>query len=181
MARIVLGVCASAAIHKSCELASRLSKDGHEVRTVLTPNAAKLIAPQLYEALTGQPAACSEWDERRRGAMDHIEWARFAQVLLVAPASADAIGRLAHGLADDFLSTIALALDPQKPRLLAPAMNPVMLAAPAVQRNLATLTADGWTIIAPGAGRMACGESGLGRLAEVDELVAAVSAVLPRA
>jgi phosphopantothenoylcysteine decarboxylase/phosphopantothenate--cysteine ligase len=113
--------------------------------------------------------------------MDHIEWARFAQVLLVAPASADAIGRLAHGLADDFLSTIALALDPQKPRLLAPAMNPVMLAAPAVQRNLATLTADGWTIIAPGAGRMACGESGLGRLAEVDELVAALSAVLPRA
>lgn len=178
MARILLGVCASAAIHKSCELASRLAKDGHEVRAILTPNAAKLVAPQLYEALTGQRAACSEWDERRGGAMDHIEWARWGELLVVAPASADALARLAHGLADDFLSTAALAFEPRKPRLLAPAMNPTMLAAPAVQRNLATLKVDGWRIVEPGSGRMACGETGPGRLAEVDELVAAVAAAL---
>ncbi len=178
MSRILLGVSASAAIHKACDVASKLAQEGHAVRAVLTRRAAELVAPQLFEALTGERAYQDEFGPRRESAMDHIALARWAELTLVAPASADLVGRLAHGLADDLLTTLALALDPGVPRLLCPAMNPVMLASPPVRRNLVALETDGWRILSPGSGHMACGEAGPGRLMEPADIAARVREVL---
>jgi phosphopantothenoylcysteine decarboxylase/phosphopantothenate--cysteine ligase len=178
MSRVLLCCGASVSIYKACDLASRLTQAGHEVRVALTENAARLVSPQLFAAVTGQPAATTEWGHERSTAMDHIEWARWAQVAVVAPASADLAARLALGIANDLVTSIALALDPAVPRVLCPAMNPTMLAAAAVQRNLATLASDGWSILAPGEGHLACGEVGAGRLAEPDAIAVAVEAAL---
>ena len=179
MSRILLAAGASAALHKSCDLASKLSQAGHEVRALLTPRAAQLINPQLFEALTGQPAAVDEFGPNRQGAMDHIELARWAEMMLVAPCSADLMARLALGLAGDLLTTVNLAMELSVPRVLCPAMNPVMWQAPSVQRHLATLQGDGWKLLEPGAGHMACGEAGQGRMAEPEEIVAALAEYLP--
>lgn len=174
MTRILLGVGASAALHKGCDLASKLSQAGHEVRVVLTPSAAKLIAPQLFEAVTGQPAQVDEFGDQRRGAMDHIELSAWGQLLLVAPATADLVARLALGLAGDLLGTVAVAFDTARPRLIAPAMNPRMLASPPIARHLETLQGDGWRVLAPGSGHMACGDAGPGRLPEPEAIVAEI-------
>lgn len=178
MARIVLGAAASVAVYKSVDLASKLTQAGHSVRAVLTPRAAKLISPQLFAAVSGEPASVDEFSAERRGAMDHIELATWAELMLVAPCSAGTLARLALGLAEDLLSTVALALPAGRPRLVSPAMNPHMLASAPVQRNLATLRADGWSVIEPGAGHMACGVDGQGRLPEPAELVRAVEQAL---
>ncbi len=180
MSRVLLGVSASVALYKACDLASRLTQEGHEVRTVLTARAAELVSPQLFEAVTGQPAATSEFGPARRGAMDHIELARWAELLLVAPCTADLAARLAQGIADDLLCTAALATRAETPRLLAPAMNPTMLASPPVRRNLARLVEDGWALIEPERGHVACGEEGAGRLAEPAEIVRRVAEALAR-
>jgi phosphopantothenoylcysteine decarboxylase/phosphopantothenate--cysteine ligase len=148
------------------------------VRCLLTPRAAELVSPQLFEALTGEPAAVSEFGAARHGGMDHIELARFAEVFVAAPASADLVGRLALGLAGDLVTTVALALAPEVKRFLCPAMNPHMLAAGPVARNLETLRRDGWRIVEAGAVRLACGDEGRGRLAEPEEIVAALRAAL---
>lgn len=178
MSHVLLAAGASVAVYKACDLASKLTQAGHEVRAVLTPRAGELVSPQLFAAVTGQPAATTEWGPERRGAMDHIDLARWADVVVVAPCSADLAGRLAQGLANDLVTTVCLALDPEVPRLLCPAMNPRMLAHPAVRRNLATLRGDGWIFVEPGTGHMACGEAGAGRLAEPAEIVARVLEVL---
>ena len=174
MARILLCASASVAVYKACDLASKLTQDGHQVRCVLTPAAARLISPQLFEAVTSQSAQSSEFGPERRGAMDHIELAEWAELLLVAPASADLIARLAHGMADDLVTTVALAYATARPRLLCPAMNPKMLGQPSVQRNLTQLGQDGWQIIDPAEGHMACGDAGHGRLPEPETIVARV-------
>jgi phosphopantothenoylcysteine decarboxylase/phosphopantothenate--cysteine ligase len=180
MARILLCAGASVAVYKACDLASKLAQAGHEVRCVLTPRAATLVNPQLFEAVTGQPASVDEYGPQRRGAMDHIALASWAELVLVAPASAGLLSRLALGLADDLASTVALALPAGRPRLIAPAMNPHMLASPPIARNLATLRGDGWQVLEPGTGHMACGDEGKGRLPEPAELVRAVEAALAR-
>jgi phosphopantothenoylcysteine decarboxylase/phosphopantothenate--cysteine ligase len=172
MANILLGVSASVAIHKACDLASKLSQGGNVVRAVLTANAAKLVNPQLFEALTAQPTYTDEFSEARKTSMDHIELARWAGVLVVAPCTADLLARLALGLGDDLVTTSALALPAGKPRLVCPAMNPEMLAAPAVRRHLETLQGDGWQVMAPESGRMACGDEGAGRLPEPETIAA---------
>lgn len=172
MSRIVLACGASAALHKGVDLASKLAQAGHEVRVVLTPRAAELIRPQLFEAVTGQPASASEFGADRRAAMDHIELARACELFLVAPATADLVARLALGLADDLPTTVALALAPGVARVLCPAMNPHMLAAAPVARNLAALARDGWRIVEAEAGHLACGDEGRGRLPEPEALVA---------
>jgi phosphopantothenoylcysteine decarboxylase/phosphopantothenate--cysteine ligase len=172
LSRILLCAGASAALHKACDLASTLVQDGHRVRCLLTPRAAELVRPQLFEALTGEPASVHEFGEARRTGMDHIELARWAEVFLVAPATADLIARLALGLADDLPTTVALALAPEVQRVLCPAMNPLMLAAPPVARNLARLRRDGWRVVEPEAGHLACGDEGRGRLAEPEEIAA---------
>ncbi len=178
MARIVLGVGASVAIYKACDLASKLAQAKHTVRAVLTPRAAKLVSPQLFEAVTGERASVDEFGDRREGAMDHIQLATWAELMLIAPASADLVARLALGLGDDLVTTVALALPGEKPKLVAPAMNPHMLDAPAVRRNLAMLAADGWKVLEPGVGHMACGDEGRGRMPEPAELLELVRANL---
>ena len=164
MARILLAAGASVALYKACDLASNLTQAGHKVRAVLTSRAAKLVSPQLFEAVTGEPAYTDEFGDARRSAMDHIELARWGEMLVVAPASADLVARLALGVADDLVTTTALALPAGVPRLLCPAMNPDMLAAPPVRRNLEQLQGDGWSVLAPESGHVACGDEGQGRL-----------------
>lgn len=178
MTRILLGVGASAAVHKAADLASKLHGAGHEVFAVLTPRASELISAQLFEALTGHPAAVHEYGPGRQAAMDHIDLARKTELLLVAPATADLIGRLAHGLAGDLLTTLALAVPPAVPRVLAPAMNPHMWGQTVVQRNLEVLRGDGWRVISPAEGEMACGDEGPGRLVEPQDLIAALGDLL---
>lgn len=180
MAHILLGVSASAACFKAAALASALSGKGHEVQVVLTPSAAKLVAPLQFSCLTGRTALVSEFDGQGAdpSGMDHISLARAADLLLMAPATANLLGQLALGLAPNLVTTLALAWESDKPRLVAPAMNPAMWAQPAVQRNLSTLQQDGWRLLAPAEGHTACGEDGHGRLQEVPELVAAVAHAL---
>jgi len=178
MSRILLCASASAALFKACDLASKLTQEGHEVRTVLTENGARLISPQLFEALTGQPAMVSEFGSEREGGMDHITLARWAELCVFAPVTAASLARLAAGQADDLVGTVALALAPGVPRLLCPAMNPQMYAHPAVQRNLARALEDGWQLLEPESGRLACEEEGQGRLPEVPEIQARVRELL---
>lgn len=167
MTRIILAVSASAAIHKSCDLASKLTQEGNDVRTLLTRRAAELVAPQLFQALTGQPAATTEFGANRAAGMDHIDFARWGEIFVFAPATAGSIGRLAAGLAEDLIGTVSLALAPQVPKLLCPAMNPNMYVHPAVKRNIAQLVEDGWQLMKPERGRLACEDEGEGRLPEV--------------
>jgi len=180
MSRVLLCAGGSVAVYKACEVVSTLTQNGHQVRTLLTPSAAKLVNPQLFEALSGEPAAVSEWDESRRGAMDHIEFAQWTELVLVAPCSADLAGRLANGLAGDLVTTTLLAVEAGVPRILCPAMNPNMIAHPAVERNLAQLSEDGWELIEPEVGHMACGVEGRGRLAAPQTIVERVQGVLAR-
>jgi phosphopantothenoylcysteine decarboxylase/phosphopantothenate--cysteine ligase len=170
--RVILGAGASAALHKACDLASKLAQAGHEVRTILTPNAARLVAPQLFEAVTGKPAQVDEFGPERHGAMDHIELSAWGELLLVAPATADLIARLALGLGGDLLGTVALAFPTERARLIAPAMNPRMLSAPPIARHLETLAGDGWRVLEPSSGAMACGDVGPGRLPEPADILA---------
>jgi len=178
LSRILLAAGASAALHKACDLASKLAQADHEVRVLLTSRAARLVSPQLFEALTGEPAYCDEFGEGRRGSMDHIDLAQWADVFVVAPCTADLAARLALGLADELAGSVALALPPDVPRLVCPAMNPRMLDAPPTRRSLAQLREDGWTILEPGEGRLACGDEGRGRLSEPVEILAAVAELL---
>lgn len=180
MARILLGVSASVAAYKACDLASKLVQQGHAVRALLTPRATQLVSPQLFEAVSGEPAFVDEFAESRRGAMDHIELAKWGELFLVAPASAGTIARLAHGLADDLLGTVALALPAKTPRVLCPAMNPGMLESRPLQRNLALLREDGWEVVEPEEGHVACGDAGKGRLADPARIVERVARRLAR-
>ena len=178
MGNVLLACAASVSVYKACDLASKLAQEGHTVRAILTANAARLVSPQLFEAVTGEPAFVSEWGESRRSAMDHIDLARFADVAVVAPCSANLAARLAHGMADDLVATALLALPPGTPRLACPAMNPNMLQQPAVQRNFAQLRADGWEFVDAEPGQMACGDEGTGRLAEPATIARAVESAL---
>lgn len=178
MANVLLCCSASVSVYKACDLASKLSQAGHAVRAVLTRNAARMINPQLFEAVTGEPASVSEWEVDRRAAMDHIDLAKFADIVVIAPCSADLAARVAHGFGDDLVTTTLLAVPVGKPRLVCPAMNPNMLAQPAVIRNFDQLRADGWQFVDAEAGHMACGDQGSGRLAEPATILAAVEATL---
>lgn len=179
MTNLILAAGASAALHKGCDLASKLAQRGYAVRVVLTPRAAQLIAPQAFEALTGERAWVDEFGPDRRGAMDHIELADWARALLVAPCTADLLSRLALGLAGDLVGTVSLALAEGTPRLIAPAMNPRMWAAPAIRRHVDTLREDGWQLLEPESGHMACGDEGAGRMREPAEIVEALLESVP--
>ncbi|MEX1025118.1 MAG: flavoprotein [Planctomycetota bacterium] len=178
MANVLLAAGASVALFKAAAFASRATQRGHRVRCILTANAAELIAPQLFEALTGEPAFVREFGDTRTNAMDHIDLARWGDALLVAPATADLVSRLALGLGGDLVTTVALAFEPGKPRLVAPAMNPTMLAQRPIQRHRATLVEDGWVWLDADEGRLACGDEGAGRLLEPEELVRRLEAAL---
>lgn len=168
--RIVLGVSGGIAAYKACELVRRLRDAGAEVRVVLTQNAARFVTPLTFQALSGKPVRADLWDEAAEMGMGHLELARWAQHVLVAPASADMIAKLAHGFADDLLGTLCLATT--APLAIAPAMNHRMWLHPATQANIETLRTRGVAIIGPDDGPLAEGESGPGRLREPQAIVA---------
>ncbi|MBK6727226.1 MAG: bifunctional phosphopantothenoylcysteine decarboxylase/phosphopantothenate--cysteine ligase CoaBC [Xanthomonadales bacterium] len=176
--RCLLGVSGGIAAYKSADLVRRLRDAGAEVQVVLTENAARFVTAQTFQALSGRPVRSSLWDEAAEAAMGHIELARWADAILVAPASADLIARLAHGRADDLLSTLCLASE--APLLLAPAMNRVMWAQAATQANVALLLARSVQLLGPASGEQACGEHGAGRMLEPPELVEALAQLRAR-
>lgn len=179
MRRVVLGVSGSVAAYRACDLARDLMRAGCEVRVCLTDAAAQFVAPALFEALTGKPCLQSVFEEPERGRMAHIDWARWAELVLVAPATANTLAKLAAGQGDDMLTTIALATN--APLALAPAMNPAMYTHPGTQDALRTLAARGAHIVEPSAGEVACGENGQGKLASNPQILAAALALLDQA
>jgi phosphopantothenoylcysteine decarboxylase/phosphopantothenate--cysteine ligase len=172
--KLLLGLTGGIAAYKAAELARLLVREGADVRAALTESAARFLAPLTLQALTGQPAWTDLWDPRVPDAMGHIGLSRDRELIVVAPASADFLAKVAHGLADDLLSTLVLAR--RCPLLVAPAMNVEMWEAPATQRNLERLRADGILVAGPTAGEQACGESGMGRMLEPADLLAEVEA-----
>jgi phosphopantothenoylcysteine decarboxylase/phosphopantothenate--cysteine ligase len=171
---IVLGVSGGIAAYKAPELVRRLRDAGADVRVVLTPNAARFVSPLSLSAVSDHGVIVDQWGDASGGGVDHIELARWATLLLIAPATANVLAKLAHGLADDALTTYALAHRGEV--LVAPAMNTFMLAHPTVQQNIATLRARGVHIIEPVDGLLACGEEGAGKMPDVPVLVELVKA-----
>ncbi|HEX4584723.1 MAG TPA: bifunctional phosphopantothenoylcysteine decarboxylase/phosphopantothenate--cysteine ligase CoaBC [Burkholderiaceae bacterium] len=170
--KILLGITGGVAAYKACELARRLQDQGAQVQAVLTHGALHFVTPTMLQALTGRPAYVELWDERLDQAMGHIVLSRDADALLVAPATAHFIAKLAHGLCDDLLSSVAVARPRERCLLLvAPAMNVEMWEHPATRRNVRTIEADGALILGPASGDQACGEVGSGRLLEPLEIV----------
>ena len=174
LSRVVLGLTGGIAAYKAAELTRLLVKEGIAVDVVMTPAAIQFIAPMTLQALSGNPVLTDLWDSGAANAMGHIELSRHADAIVVAPASADFIAKLAHGQADDLLSTLCLARD--CPLLIAPAMNRQMWMHVATQRNVAQIKADGVAILGPGSGDQACGEIGDGRMLEPEEILAALIA-----
>ena len=175
---ILLGVTGSIAAYKAAELASRLSQSGAEVRAVLTAAAREFIAPLTFETLTGHPVPTGMFgDDRFRGAA-HITLAEFPRLVVIAPVSADFIGKLAGGLADDLLSAVVMAA--RAPVLLAPGMNSGMWENPAVQENVRILRRRGVEFVGPESGYLACGYEGAGRLASLEAILEAITALLSR-
>jgi phosphopantothenoylcysteine decarboxylase len=168
--RVVLGVTGSIAAHKAVDLASQLTKAGARVNVVLTADALRFITPLAFKTLTRNPVVTDLYDEEEGWKPAHIRLADEADLLLIAPVTANSLAKLAHGLADDALSCIALALNPRARVLLAPAMNGKMWVHPATRDNAALLRARGAEFIGPEEGLLACGYEGLGRLWPVEEI-----------
>jgi phosphopantothenoylcysteine decarboxylase/phosphopantothenate--cysteine ligase len=166
---VLLGVTGGVAAFKACELARELQRRGATVQVAMTEAATRFIGTATFQALTGRPVYTDAWDGRIDNGMPHIDLSRGADAILVAPATADFMAKVAHGLADDLLSTLVLARD--CPLLLAPAMNRQMWGAAATQRNARTLRADGVALLGPDAGAQACGETGDGRMLEAQDIV----------
>jgi len=169
---ILLCVCGGIAAYKSAELVRRLMDTGAVVRVAMTENATRFVGATTFQALSGQAVRTSLWDEAAEAAMSHIELARWADQVLVAPATANMLAKLAHGFADDLVGTLCLATE--APLAVAPAMNRVMWAHPATQANVQTLRARGVRVLGPASGGQACGETGEGRMLEPTALVQAV-------
>jgi phosphopantothenoylcysteine decarboxylase/phosphopantothenate--cysteine ligase len=166
---LLLGVTGGVAAFKACELARELQRRGATVQVVMTEAATRFIGTATFQALTGRPVYTDAWDGRIDNGMPHIDLSRGADAILVAPATTDFMAKVAHRLADDLLSTLVVARD--CPLLMAPAMNRQMWSALATQRNVSTLRADGVTLLGPGSGEQACGETGDGRMLEAQQLV----------
>lgn len=174
--QIVLGVTGGIAAYKAAELTRELQRKGFHVQVVMTRAASSLVAPATFQALSGNPVYSDLWDPRIADNMGHIELSRGKDAIVVAPASADFIAKIANGLADDLLSTLCLARE--CPLLVAPAMNRQMWDHAATRRNVEQLRRDGVTILGPASGDQACGEVGLGRMLEPQEIADAVLAQL---
>ena len=172
--RVLLGVTGGIAAYKVAELARLLMRNNVEVQVAMTDAATRFVTPATFQALTGRHVVTDLWDASFPNHMAHIELSRGVDAIVVAPASADFMAKLAHGLADDVLTTTCLARN--CPLLVAPAMNREMWDNPATQRNVATLRGDGVTILGPAAGDQACGEVGMGRMLESEEILEATLA-----
>lgn len=176
MKRILLIVGGGIAAYKACELIRLVRKSGISVRCVLTAGGAHFITPMTLAALSEQPVYTSLWDLKDETEMGHIQLSRDADLVVICPATADLLAKMAAGIADDLATTLLLATD--KPVLAAPAMNVRMWQHPATKRNVAQLRSDGIAILEPDEGPMACGEFGPGRLPEPDAILAAIKAAL---
>ena len=173
--RILVCVCGGIAAYKAADLVRRLGDAGAQVQVAMTANGTRFVGTATFQALSGRPVRTSLWDEAAEAAMGHIELARWPSRIVVAPATANMLAKLAHGFADDLVSTLCLATG--APIALAPAMNRLMWANAATQANVATLRSRGFAILGPAAGGQACGEVGEGRLLEPDAIVAALAQV----
>lgn len=174
--KILLGLSGGIACYKAAELARLLGKSGASVQVAMTDAATHFMTTVTMQALTGKPVFTDQWDGRIANNMAHIDLSREADAILVAPCSADFMFKLAHGACDDLLSTLCLARPAGLPLLVAPAMNVEMWQNPATQRNVARLKEDGILVMGPGAGEQACGETGLGRMLEPEQLLEEVIA-----
>jgi phosphopantothenoylcysteine synthetase/decarboxylase len=175
---LLVGVTGGIASYKAADLVSTAVKSGWQVRVVMTPSATRFVGPLTFEALCAHPvmtdALATGNSPDGASAIEHISWAKWADVVVVAPLTANTLGKLACGLADDALSTVWLALPPEVPRILCPAMNTRMWENPMVQRNLGWLTDVGVHTVAPSSKRLACGDVGVGGLAEVSDILQAI-------
>ena len=173
--KIVLGLTGGIACYKAAEFARALVKAGASVQVVMTDAARHFITPVTMQALSGHTVFTDQWDNRVANNMAHIDLSRDADAIMIAPCSADFMRKLVHGAADDLLSTLCLARPHEVPLLVAPAMNVEMWDKPATQRNVAQLKSDGITLLGPAAGDQACGETGLGRMLEPEQLLEALT------
>ena len=166
---IVLGVCGGIAAYKSVELLRLMVKQGAQVRVIMTANARRFVGPTTFAALSGRPVCTTLFEEGSDASIRHIDWAQAADAVVIAPATADMVGKLAGGLADDALSTFMLAV--ACPVMICPSMNTVMFESRPVQRNLETLRQDGMFVLSPDSGELACGTAGPGRLPDPPEIM----------
>src|SRR5438128_8470027 len=173
---IALGVTGGIGAYKAVEVVRGLQKRGHEVAAVMTPSATKFVGPLTFEAITRRKVITDQFEPGANADIEHIALASTIDLLVIAPATANLIAKLANGIADDFLSTLYIAT--LAPVLIAPSMNVNMFAHDAVRKNLDTLAARGVRFVEPGEGYLACGWIGKGRLAEPEEVVAACEAIL---
>lgn len=176
-AKILFELTGSIAAWKACAVISRLVQEGHEVQTIATSAALQFIGPATLEGLTGRPVRSDMWD--RGTAMDHINLVKWADIVVLCPATANTINKLAAGFADDLVGALFLAHDWKKPFLLAPAMNPAMWAHPATRAGADTLRGWGVKVLPVARGRLACGDDGEGRMVEPEEILSAIRAALP--
>jgi phosphopantothenoylcysteine decarboxylase/phosphopantothenate--cysteine ligase len=173
---VILGVTGSIAAYKAADLASKLVAGGAQVHVVMTDAASRIVAPITLQTLSRNPVHCDMWQSADRWQPGHIELADKADLLVVAPATANTIAQFAHGLAPDLLSNIYLAT--RAPVLIAPAMNGKMLSHPATQANITTLRGRGHHFIEPASGMLACGYEGKGKLAAVEDIFSAIAGLL---
>ncbi|MBR6767532.1 MAG: bifunctional phosphopantothenoylcysteine decarboxylase/phosphopantothenate--cysteine ligase CoaBC [Clostridia bacterium] len=172
--KIVLGVTGGIAVYKACDLVSRLKKKGAQVRVVMTENAMKFVPKLTFATLSGNPVMSDTFQERNE--LEHISLAKWADAFVVAPATANMIAKLANGIADDLLSTTALAMT--APLIVAPAMNANMWRHPATQANMRIITSRGAHIVGPESGHLACGDDDIGRMSDPEKIAEAIAAVL---
>lgn len=173
---ILVGISGGIAAYKTAHVVSRLVEAGAGVSVVMTANATRFLGPLTLQTLTGRPVYTDQFAAVQTHRGEHVALADRAELVVVAPATANCLGKLAHGIADDLLSTVLLAVD--VPVLLAPAMNQRMWEHPAVRANVETLRSRGVAFVGPAEGRLACGSTGIGRMAEPDEIIAAVVSIL---
>ena len=177
--RVIVGVAGGIARYKVAQVVSALAQAGAEVTVAMTEAATRFVGPLTFESLSGRPVYASQWEHLESHDPQHINLARAADAMLIAPCTMDMLAKLAHGRTDDVVSLIASAVDWScQPMLLAPSMNEVMWNQPSTQRNLEQLQADGCRIIEPGRGWQACRTEGVGRLAEPPEIIEALEAAL---
>ena len=176
---VLLGVSGGVAAFKAVDLASKLTGAGAKVRTVMTDSACRLVGPKSFEAVTQAAVYTDLWGALEDYKVGHVALAEWADIVVVAPATANITGKAAGGICDDLLSTV-LCTCWSKPTLIAPAMNSDMWANPAVQRNIQTVKKMGWEVVGPERGRLACGAEGIGRMSEPAEILEAIAKIASR-
>jgi len=177
---VLLGVSGGVAAYKAVDLASKLTCAGSKVKTVMTENACRLVGPKSFEAVTNSAVFTSLWDRAGEYKISHINLVDWADIVVVAPATANIIGKIANGICDDLLSTVLCACW-AKPGLLAPAMNSNMWDNPAVQRNVEIVKKMSFELIGPEEGRLACGAEGIGRMSEPEDILEMIGKIASKA